>query len=53
MLDYMNLFLQLFSGISQGITSIDFGGYNLGSVLFGGFVLGIVFSFILRVLRRR
>lgn len=52
MLDVINLFLSVFSGVVSGFTSIQIGGYSFGSMLFGGFVIGVVLVWVLSVIRR-
>lgn len=52
MVDVINLFLQIFSGVSQAFTSIEVGGYSFGSLLFGGFVVGLVLVWVIGVIRR-
>lgn len=52
MVDIINVFLTAFSGVVSGIVDLEFGGYKIGAVLFGAFVLGVVFSFVVKVLRR-
>lgn len=52
MLDVINLFLSCFSGVVSGFTSLVLGDYSIGSLLFGGFVVGVVVTWILAVIRR-
>lgn len=52
MVDLINLFLSVFAGIVSAFTSLEIGGYSFGSMLFGGFVLGVVLVWILSVIRR-
>lgn len=52
MVDIINLFLAVFSGISQAFTSLEIGGFSVGSLLFGGFVIGVVVCWILSAIRR-
>ena len=52
MVDVINLFLAVFSGIVDSFVSINLGGFTVGSLIFGGFVVGVVLVFVLRVFRR-
>lgn len=53
MVDVINIFLQAFSGVVSGFTSLEFGGYSFGSLLLGGFVVGTVITFVIsRIIRR-
>lgn len=52
MVDVINLFLAVFSGVSQAFTSLEIGGYSVGSMLYGGFVIGLAIFFVLSVIRR-
>lgn len=53
MVDVVNLFLSIFSGISQMFSGMSVGGYSFGAMIFGGFVLGLVIVTVLSVLKRR
>lgn len=52
MVDVINMFLLIFSGIVQTFTSIELGSYKIGSLLFGGFVVGVAITYVIRVIKR-
>lgn len=52
MVDVLNLFLAVFSGIVDSFVSLTIGGYSFGSLIFGGFVIGVVLTYVISVLRR-
>lgn len=53
MVDIINIFLTIFSSLSQLFSGLTVGGYTYGSMIFGGFAIGLVLVWVLRVLRRR
>lgn len=52
MADFINIFLVAFSGVASFFSEAAFGGYSIGSLIFGAFCIGYVFLVVLRVLRR-
>lgn len=52
MVDVINMFLTIFSALSQLFSGLTVGGYGFGSMIFGGFIIGVVIVWVLGVLRR-
>lgn len=53
MVDIINLFLSIFSGIIDFFVNLSIGGYKVLSFIFAGFVLSVIFVYITGVIRRR
>lgn len=53
MIDIINIFLTIFSAVSQLFSGLAVGGYTYGSMIFGGFAIGVVLIWVLRVIKRR
>lgn len=52
MVDVINMFLSIFSGVVGGFVDLSVGGFRLLDIVYGGFIIGLAISLVARVIGR-